>query len=424
MSSSTETNEKKKKVPLKNNQVARSISNSEFQDYKNGDTVIFFFKESCPFCRELKPTWNKVAKIIPSRWRNEQMSSSVSSDSPVKNNKAPRVVRMDMNKYDKVKRDIGFPTVPMIAMYKKNKPVVFITTKDRMCSNLLAIIENYYKGDKLPKDKSEYVVANKNGLWPHDDKKQGGQVSDVSLSSLSSSISSLSESRSRDKEESENEDDSEKEYKKKEDQEKEDQEKEKLRRETERLREEKDRLKHELRRKQREDDEERERLKRDLRRKQQRDEEDMKREREKRKEIEKKEEEAKRNAEMVFVSAPPRNSLISSRAQVAYDAGNAVEKKKSIIVPREELKIRELQSENDILRKKVNELESHLKWHQEQIKLLMERLEKEQEQSKRLRQKSVSSVSSFSSTNGSNNGQQEQMLGKFLETLVRNKNKI
>lgn len=93
----------KKEREKKNNGVALSISNNEFQERKKGDIVVFFFKETCPYCRELKPNWNKVAKLLPERWTGK--------------NKPPTIVRMDMNKFTTVMKYIGFPTVPCLAMY-------------------------------------------------------------------------------------------------------------------------------------------------------------------------------------------------------------------------------------------------------------------------------------------------------------------
>lgn len=157
-SGSEEKKTKPKPKPLKNNGVAYSVSNNYFQQHKNGPLVVLFFKEECPYCRELKPTWNKVAKLLPQRWPN-----------------APKVVRMDMTKFSGVKKSIGFPTVPMIAMYKPKKPVVFVVTKDRLTSNLIKIIEDYYKNDKLPRDVSEYKIGLPDGRFPLEEQQQQQQ---------------------------------------------------------------------------------------------------------------------------------------------------------------------------------------------------------------------------------------------------------
>jgi thiol-disulfide isomerase/thioredoxin len=462
-----EETKKKKKIPLKNNAVARSISNAEYQDLKNEDTVVFFFKATCPFCKDLIPVWNKVSKFLPLRWQNSQSSSSSrNSDDGQKDKRAPTIVRMDMTKYNKVKNDIGFPTVPMIAMYKKGKPVVFITTKDRMAANLITIIENYYKGGILPKDPSETKVGTRMGQWPrsprkstpkkfHEDSKShrylslaGGQVSSISNESNDSRDD---ESFEKEKQERRDRDEL--------------RAKNEIRARDESRANDESRAKDEQRKRelseQRKRDEQRNRdLNEQKKREEQRNREeqkkrelnDQKRARENDERMKKRGEELEQGSKTFnapatgassvasssvtsssvtsgqTVAAPARMSTIASRSSVAYGAQI---KRNSVMVSREELKVKELQSELDISRRKISDLEQHLKWYQEQNKLLMDRLEREQENNKRLRKQSVLSNGNSSHAFDKSvtdhkpvQSAQEQMLGKFLETLVQNKNKI
>jgi hypothetical protein len=85
--------------------------------------------------------------------------------------KVPEVRRVDVTKFEPLKKSIGFPTVPMVALYKRDKPVVFLTTENRALHNILKLVENYYKRNQLP-PASECVIGTTNGTWPREPEKQ------------------------------------------------------------------------------------------------------------------------------------------------------------------------------------------------------------------------------------------------------------
>jgi thiol-disulfide isomerase/thioredoxin len=178
--------------------VARSIRNAEYQRLRDGDLAILFFREACPYCKDFKPTWNRVARKLNEGRRREYYSRSNSQESPRhgegqhdRNNDderrrgyqderdnrgggggenehtAPRleVVKLDVTKFPAVKNYIQFPTVPCIAMYKQGQHVVFLTTQDRSLPNILGIVENYYNRSTLPPS-TDYVVGTEDGRWP------------------------------------------------------------------------------------------------------------------------------------------------------------------------------------------------------------------------------------------------------------------
>lgn len=159
--------------------VAKSIRNAQYQELKNGDLAILLFRESCPFSRDFKPTWNRVAKELQNRWykgsvvyddeSSEASSYGGSDDSRSKSGgsvqkklrvaKPPHVKKLDITKFPGVKNAIGFPTVPCIALYKKGFPVMFLTTKDRSLPNVLKQVEDYYKRQQFP-PKGEHLIGN------------------------------------------------------------------------------------------------------------------------------------------------------------------------------------------------------------------------------------------------------------------------
>lgn len=165
--------------------VAKSMRNAEFQEKRNGDLAVLFFKESCPYCRDFKPTWNRVAKGLNTRWLKD---SVVYDEDEQKLAKPPTVCKVDVAKFANIQRSIGFPTVPTVALYKRGEPVVFLTTKDRSLPNVLRLVEDYYKRHRLPPE-DEHLVGNNYGQWPKetnhkasDDKTSDGNTSDGNTS--------------------------------------------------------------------------------------------------------------------------------------------------------------------------------------------------------------------------------------------------
>lgn len=172
--------------------VAPSIRNAEFQRIKDGDAAVLFFRDTCPYCKEFKPTWNRIAKELKTRWNRHSLvvSNGIGADISGDDSRRfsmsrdsnddeksitldedkligpPRVVKVDVTKFPAIKNRIRFPTVPCIALYKTDKPVVFITTNDRSCANVLPIIENYYRRNELPLSQEEYKIGNPDGSWP------------------------------------------------------------------------------------------------------------------------------------------------------------------------------------------------------------------------------------------------------------------
>ena len=142
--------------------------NPEFQEKRNGDLAVLFFKESCPYCRDFKPTWNRVAKGLNKRWFRD---SVVLDDETGELAPAPDVRKVDVAKFSNIQKSIGFPTVPCVALYKTGKPVIFLTTQDRSLPNILKLTENYYKRNQLP-PKGEYLQGNTYGQWPPSDESQ------------------------------------------------------------------------------------------------------------------------------------------------------------------------------------------------------------------------------------------------------------
>lgn len=148
--------------------VAPSIRNSQFQELKDGDLAVLFFRDSCPYCKDFKPTWNRVAKSIKERWNNGDSlvyEGSLDSESLDEGKIAgpPVVAKLDVHKFPAVKNRIGFPTVPCIALYKRGQPVVFCTSQDRSRPKMVRMLEQYYRDDIKP---AEHVVANEEGQWP------------------------------------------------------------------------------------------------------------------------------------------------------------------------------------------------------------------------------------------------------------------
>ncbi len=144
--------------------VARSIRNAEYQRLKDGDLAILFFRESCPYCKDFKPTWNRVARKLNEgdHRRNYLPGAEARPDSY---DDRLEVVKLDVTKFPAVKNYIQFPTVPCIAMYKRGKPVVFLTTQDRSLPNILGIIENYYTHSTMPLQ-GDFVIGTEDGRWP------------------------------------------------------------------------------------------------------------------------------------------------------------------------------------------------------------------------------------------------------------------
>jgi thiol-disulfide isomerase/thioredoxin len=157
--------------------VAEMIKNAEFQEKRDGDLAVLFFKQSCPYCRDFKPTWNRVAKELKKRWSR---GSVVYDEEEQKIAKCPPVRRMDVAKFSNVQKTIKFPSVPTIALYKRGKPVVFVTTQDRSLPNMLKIVENYYKRNELPPD-TDHVIGTVYGTWPEkpEEKQEAPPVSKV-----------------------------------------------------------------------------------------------------------------------------------------------------------------------------------------------------------------------------------------------------
>jgi len=142
--------------------VAKSIRNREFQEKKNGDLAVLFFKEACPYCRDFKPTWNRVAKGLKKRWHQDSMVYDEDEKTVAK---FPLVRKIDVAKFPNVQKMIGFPTVPTVALYKKGHLPVFLITKDRSLPNVLKQVENYYKRHEFP-PKGEYLIGNEYGEFP------------------------------------------------------------------------------------------------------------------------------------------------------------------------------------------------------------------------------------------------------------------
>lgn len=153
--------------------VARSVRNSEFQNLKDGDLCVLFFRESCPYCRDFKPTWNRVAKELKQRWNRASIvydGPDAGEGSPVMRGivEAPQVVKLDVTKFPAVKNTIRFPTVPCVALYKKGARVLFYTGADRSLPTVLSVIEDYYRHNKKP-PVGQYKVGDANGNYPNDD---------------------------------------------------------------------------------------------------------------------------------------------------------------------------------------------------------------------------------------------------------------
>lgn len=155
--------------------VAPSIHNSKFQELKEGDLAVLFFRESCPYCKDFKPTWNRVAKTVKERWsrgdsvvydgdEDDDSSRSVEERS-VELVRPPVIAKLDVTKFPAVKNRIRFPTVPCVALYKKGERVVFYTGKDRSLPHIVDVLENYYKRAKLPAA-DEYVLGTEHGSYP------------------------------------------------------------------------------------------------------------------------------------------------------------------------------------------------------------------------------------------------------------------
>jgi len=142
--------------------VAKSIRNSEFQEKKNGDLAVLFFKESCPACRNFKPIWNRVAKGLKKRWYNNSLvyDEDIKKVAPL-----PPVRKIDVAKFANVQATIRFPSVPTVALYKRGHPPVFLITRDRSLPNILKQVEDYYKRHKLP-PAGEYLLGNEYGEFP------------------------------------------------------------------------------------------------------------------------------------------------------------------------------------------------------------------------------------------------------------------
>jgi thiol-disulfide isomerase/thioredoxin len=138
--------------------VADRMLHSEYQVKKQGDLACLFFKQECPYCRDFKPTWNRVARKIEKRWPSRSVAP-------------PEVRRLDVNRYNTVQKNIGFPSVPCIALYKTGKPPVFLTTSDRSLSNMVKLVENYYLKDRLPPS-DECVIGTEAGQWPQEPEKE------------------------------------------------------------------------------------------------------------------------------------------------------------------------------------------------------------------------------------------------------------
>lgn len=138
--------------------VAERMLHSEYQVKKQGDLACLFFKQECRYCRDFKPTWNRVARKIEKRWPSRTVTP-------------PEVRRLDVNRYNTVQKNIGFPSVPCIALYKTGKPPVFLTTSDRSLSNMVKLVENYYLKDRLPPS-DECVIGTEAGQWPQEDKEE------------------------------------------------------------------------------------------------------------------------------------------------------------------------------------------------------------------------------------------------------------
>ena len=80
---------------------------------------------------------------------------------------APQVRKVNVVKFPNIQKTIGFPTVPTFGLYKRGKPVIFLTTQDRSAGNFVKVIEDYYLRDKLP-PKGEYLVGTNLGTYPTD----------------------------------------------------------------------------------------------------------------------------------------------------------------------------------------------------------------------------------------------------------------
>lgn len=142
--------------------VAAPIRNSEFQQKRDGDIAVLFFKNYCPYCRDFKPIWNRVARSVKERWSRD---SAVYDEETKSLAKPPEIRKMDVVKFANVQKSIGFNTVPTIALYKRNQPVVFLTTTNRSLPNILKQVEDYYKRNRLPPS-GEYLIGNEYGQYP------------------------------------------------------------------------------------------------------------------------------------------------------------------------------------------------------------------------------------------------------------------
>ena len=179
--------------------VAPSIRNSQFQRIKDGDVAVLFFRDSCPYCKDFKPTWNRVAREMKRRWNRGSLvydgdvikSSSDEKESQSENGQSresressqsdqtseirfvdpPHIVKVDIVKFPAIKNRMQFPTVPCIALYKRGEPVVFFTSQDRSLPNVLSALENYYIRAQLP-PQGEYVMGTQDGAWPQQQEQK------------------------------------------------------------------------------------------------------------------------------------------------------------------------------------------------------------------------------------------------------------
>lgn len=132
--------------------------------------AVLFFRESCPYCRDFKPTWNRVAKEMKHRWDRGSVvydgpGDATGTPDPNAIVGPPEIVKLDVTKFPAVKNTIRFPTVPCISLYKRDAPVLFYTGTDRSLPTVLTVLEDYYKRHKKPPT-GTYVIGDDLGNYP------------------------------------------------------------------------------------------------------------------------------------------------------------------------------------------------------------------------------------------------------------------
>ncbi len=109
--------------------VAPAVTANEWRQLRdeNGDVAVLFFKQSCPYCREFKPTWNKVAKRLALDEKTQHIP----------------VVKVNVRSYPFVQREVGFRTVPTIVFYRRDQEP-FNYTGSRQVDDVERAIRNHY----------------------------------------------------------------------------------------------------------------------------------------------------------------------------------------------------------------------------------------------------------------------------------------